>query len=1011
MKEKNNEKSSEYQLISEILKENLQNDQVFFIFPSEITAKTWAEKSLFLSNQKAIQSNRFLAWDSFKGTAIRSEKQNKKSIPGLLRKLFVENLLEDSNNPFFKVLIPQEWAKIAPSFTSWITSLLPQLNNFKESIGYNENKKSLENQDEENQDLLKLEKTYSDFLEKNGLFEPAWEKPPFHDDGKTYFVFFPDILSDYDKYINILKAANNVKLVNTPPKSEFLDKVSLIAYNNSREEIRKTALFIESLLEKDYEYNEIAIHVPEIEEIAAYLCRELTNRNIPYQLRSGKALSLYEAGSLFSAMQKIKLERFSFNSLKQLLLNTYLPWKENISELIHRLLNFGMEYNCFCGYEKNKEWIDSWEEAFKDAYDEVLITFYRSLKKSIEQFSSSKSFSALRKSYFEFREKFFDMKTCTIESNVILSRCISELLNCIDIEESYKDIIVKNPLSFFCSHLENTEYLGQQEKTGVHIFPYKVAVATPFRQHILINAGQKQVSVLYQPLQFLLKTKREKLGIEDTNVSEKYLSLYSMGNLRCSFSEKTFSRYALPHTDFKKIHIGNKTSDNKNIIAEEEFFTINDSYTLEKNFFSFLQESNIHNHSQFFQNITANEKEKNAFPPLLYKTQKQSFSYWIKAKTQNPKHFYNEKNPGSFSLEQKSFEDFFNTVVDKDTKLLKISATNLNTFFFCPMFFLLKRYYKLKKESYETELLAAVFLGQIYHAILEEFFLYYKNSNECLPSPLTEDDPQNNTQEPYLIVLDTSFQKIINGFPKSVFPRQIIPNLSREVFLNQAAAFKTKLQAFLKYFLSYFHGSKVLETEAWHESAEKTHILVGKIDLVLKTSNDEIWIIDFKTGKTPNLNNCLVNEEGELSDFQLSFYTRLYEKTKSVQVQGAAFSSINENRIYPMIGFLPKTEQRSSIPYSENKKVLRNLELYSQNSNNTNKPVDFNKTLEALDYYIQNYSKKINGNEFALDSDIPFSNCLSCEYNTVCRTSFRVSGDKRAAQGLRTADYNNNEID
>ncbi|HPY53187.1 MAG TPA: hypothetical protein PK505_04250, partial [Treponemataceae bacterium] len=207
MKNQITEKKSEYQIITDILSKTIKNEDAYFVFPTEITAKAWAEKSLFLTDYKAVELDRFIAWDTFKGTAIRSVKQDRASIPSLLRKLFVENLLENTEEPFFKALIPEQWADLAPSFSSWISSLLPQLARFKAHLVKNLSEGSLnfENSnfekqskeilekiaktegDAENRDLLKLENTYAQFLENNGLFEPAWEKPPFHNDGKSYY--------------------------------------------------------------------------------------------------------------------------------------------------------------------------------------------------------------------------------------------------------------------------------------------------------------------------------------------------------------------------------------------------------------------------------------------------------------------------------------------------------------------------------------------------------------------------------------------------------------------------------------------------------------------------------------------------------------------------------------------------------------------------------------------------------------------------------------------------------
>lgn len=988
MKNQITEKKSEYQIITDILSKTIKNEDAYFVFPTEITAKAWAEKSLFLTDYKAVELDRFIAWDTFKGTAIRSVKQDRASIPSLLRKLFVENLLENTEEPFFKALIPEQWADLAPSFSSWISSLLPQLARFKAHLVKNLSEGSLnfENSnfekqskeilekiaktegDAENRDLLKLENTYAQFLENNGLFEPAWEKPPFHNDGKSYYVFFADITSDYAEYASILENAENVKLIASPSKESVLENLQVIAYENSREEIRKTALFIEELLDTGYAASEIAIHLPEMEELAPYLMRELKLRDIGFQLRAGKALSLYGAGSFFSSMKRLVDGEFSFDSLKQILLNKNLPWKTSVETLINKLLNFGVKNNCLCSYKKKTVLVDLWEEAFKIDYDESLVLFYRSLKNSATEFAKAKSFEALKKNYFEFRSTFFDMEICSEESDLILSRCITELLNCIELEKSYPSVQVKNPLAFFCSHLDTSEYLPQQKTKGVAIFPYKAAAASPYRQHIILNAGQKQVSVLHQYLSFLLKTKRQKLGIEDSNVSEKMLALYSMGQVRFSYSEKGLSHYSLPHTDFQKILAPEKIEGK-------------DIYLLEQNIF-------------YTQGETESDK-KTAYPQadFLYKTQKDGFANWIKARPQ-------EEKTKIFSLDSESYEKFLTSVSDRETNMLRVSATKLRDFFFCPLFFLFSRHYKLKNERLETSLLAPVYLGQLYHAILKTFFIYYKDKDEALPEPPKTKNAfqENKTSEAYYPVLESAFKTIMDGFPKSVFPNENLSPLSQEIILNQAPAFFKTLDEAVKIFLSYFYNSRVLETEAWHESKEEKHLLLGSIDLVVEKPNGETWIIDFKTSSPPSTTACLADEEGRLENFQLPLYIRLFEKTKNKRVDGAAFFTINNPAISPLIGYIEDNEGKNKKPYYAKNIVHRNPQ--NEESNTDKAEVNFNETMQALNKHIEDYVEKISNNIFKLDESIPFTQCAACEYKKLCRTTYRVSGDKKASRGL-----------
>ena len=1002
----NNTKNSHenYHIISDILVQELKNDKTVFVFPTEITARSWAEKALFLTEQKAVRLDRFIAWDSFKGSAIRSVKQEHESIPSLLRKLFVQNLLESAlpsgieldtkieahsettqkvhsntnsninseanfNEPFFSSLIPPEYADYSPSFSSWIAGLLPQLSRFKSQIEKTAqyNTSVLDN---ESHDLLKLEKTYSTFLKQNMLFEPAWEKPPFHDDGHFYYVFFPDIASDFDEYKAILEKTENVRVVFSPDKKMVKEKLKVKEFENAREEIRFLSLEIETLIKKNIPYTSIAIHLPEENEISVYVERELSLRNIPFQVRSGKALSLYGAGSFFSAIAGCATDSFSFSSIKTLLSNKSLPWSTTSANLIAKLFDFGIKNNCLCSYEEsstqgnNTKLIDTWLEAFKIVPDEILKTFYTKLKQAILSFSKAKTFSNLRIAYFQFRETFFDMELCTEESDLILSRCISELLSLITLEETYTSLTIQAPLDFFCTHLDTTEYLAQQEISGIHIFPYKTAVAAPFSYNFVINAGQKQLSIVHQPLSFLLHTKKEALEIADSNVTDAYLYLYSLGNVQFSYSKQSFSHYSLPHTRLEKYDID---ESKKNRLKQDIFM-------LEKNIFL----NNQHTTS-------------------LYPIQKEGFEQWIKAKS-----FYNrnlsQKNNyiENFILDTNIHTAVIKKVTKSNTTKIKVSATHLKDFFFCPKSFLYKNIYVLENEKLSTELLSPVFLGEIYHAILETFFNFFKENNKTLPR--IEGETEKKSCE---TIIAKSVNTVFSNFPQSVFKGKPISPLTIEIVKNQAKAYEEKITQFMNFFLLSFGAASVLETEVWFEETENdSYYLSGKIDLILKTTNGEIWIIDFKTGYSPTRSASLVNEKGELADFQLPLYVRLYEKVRNQQVRGAAFCSINEPTIYPIIGFIKSIDGKPN-PFRTNDRVYRNLELYPEEKKENTIKVDFNKTLEALENYITIFTHKILHNEFALDSEIPFSSCLACDYNKICRTSYTVSGDTLASRALK----------
>ena len=73
--------------------------------------------------------------------------------------------------------------------------------------------------DDEDKDLQEIYTRYSAFLNKYGLFDPAWERPPFKKNGNHYFLFFPEILSDWEEYKPILESASDFITVISVPKT------------------------------------------------------------------------------------------------------------------------------------------------------------------------------------------------------------------------------------------------------------------------------------------------------------------------------------------------------------------------------------------------------------------------------------------------------------------------------------------------------------------------------------------------------------------------------------------------------------------------------------------------------------------------------------------------------------------------------------------------------------------------------------------------------------------------
>ena len=181
--------------IFEIITNNIFDENTVFIFPTEIAANLWLEKYITevvinnLPYPKAVAKERFLSWDKFKTSSIKSTRQDKDIIPSIVRKIFTINLIEKNKSlikngekPLFSEIIQDKYADFSQSFADWLTKILPQLALWKKKYF---SKKTREQASLMEEDYFTLYEEYEKFLEENNLFDSAWETPPFADEGKT----------------------------------------------------------------------------------------------------------------------------------------------------------------------------------------------------------------------------------------------------------------------------------------------------------------------------------------------------------------------------------------------------------------------------------------------------------------------------------------------------------------------------------------------------------------------------------------------------------------------------------------------------------------------------------------------------------------------------------------------------------------------------------------------------------------------------------------------------------
>ncbi|EPF30406.1 hypothetical protein HMPREF9194_00723 [Treponema maltophilum ATCC 51939] len=991
------------QTVQSALEAYIDDPAVFFVFPTDIAASAWSDYALRL--KKAVALERFTAWDKFKSEAVRAEKQDKNSIPSPLRKLFVLQLLrQNAEKPFFLSLVPGEYASNPAVFADWLTSLVPCLALWKrkrsERRGLADAERSGDAEgrgdagilsdvgifndvgilsDAEDADLHELEKHYRSFLDSHNLFEPAWEKPPLKDSGRRYVIVYPEILQDFEEYRPILEQSPFIELIPVPDFPVDDSVCDFYSYPNARTELRETVLRIEELCSNRtknqnpqnqnagaaelLDWDDIAVSVPDLETLAPYILREFGLRNIPVKLRSGKKLGLYPAGRLFALIKNCADESFSFDSLRSLLSENAFPWKDKTAA--NQLIEFGIKNNCLCSYGG----IDVWEEAFaKNGGEERALALYRKLKQAVSSMRGAPNFQKLRERYFAFRSVFFDPQKFSAEANLVIGRCIGELASLIDIEQTYPDAAqCADPFDFFVRVLDSKEYLAQSSGGGVNVFSYKVAAGAPFKRHFILNASQDSLTLVYRPLSFLSDEKRAHLGANDTDVSALFVRLYALHSeypMSVSCSEKTFSGYTIAHNIF---------SSCTNRVASEISGALGaDSFENEKNF--------LHGRAPF--------------PAFLYSVQKNGFLSWAVSGD-------SKLEPVSCSLseaaalsvpELKKRIDAY--VRCAQTGAIRVSPSNLNVFFTCPLQWLFSRVLKIAEYDPEASLVDDLSVGTLFHEIIrrvlsqlqsERIPLYAENGS--LPEKLCE------------AVLSFTHE-VIASLPESCSLQKKLSPLTIENFKMQEDALAEVLIAFFTEFVLWFSGYTVVSLEEPLSFDCGGRQLEGKIDCVLqKAEGGDIFIVDFKTGNMPSASECLKLPGTEFKNYQLAAYMYLYEKCKcggKPWVSGAGFFSIYQKKPSTVVGFLTfALDEKKTNPYRKANIIERNFIGEDGVS-----PVG--QTFALLEEAANVYARELGDPKLSLFTDperlyrlpdgqrVPYKTCAACRYKTLCRTVYSL---------------------
>ncbi len=823
--------------VEEILKDNLNNQNTFFVFPSELVATFWMRKSLELG-KTAILSRRFLSWDKFKEKTF-SLNMDFSPVNAHIRTLFASSIIEENkkNGKLLKGLIRPEHSSASSAFLSRLTSILTDVKSFRE----NSELKDVSLDTGVREDLDFLYNTYTKFLTEREMFEPSWVKPEITDIGEDYFLFFPEVIEDYKEFAGDLEKSAVVKII----LSETKDLNGIKHFASSTLELKSLLGNIGALLDSGVRAQDIAITLPDMDGWRIDLESEAGLRSIPLDFRQGKSLAEYPGARLFRDILSCEKSGFSLSAMKQILLNNSIPWKEK--ETAMELFQFGVKHHCFKNYRLQGREIDVWEDSLSKSEESQLIRFYKNLKSAISKIANGKTFNEIKIAVQLFISLFLDTNLWPLETLKEFQICLDTLNDLEDASVKVGSLEYGSGCNIWLSAIEDRIYVKRSATVGVNVFPYRVAGGLGALWHFIPGLSQTSGSVIKSKYLFLKDNQRDNLPGLDLDFTESFINLYNLSgeNVVFSYSSNSFSGPALPPSSFVLKRV---VSDTIDVLSE-----LNDEYVSEIGYWA----------------------GENPLPGRIFSLMKKGVDFSLASAFISKKTDYTKTGIDQYKIKNNLLE----ILLDK-SKYLSISPSSLDQFLACPYYFLFNRGFKVSEDEYKEVYIDHPIFGQVIHECFDRFFKYVDNSD----SEFSKSRLEEYKTEIGLIINKVFNRYIVKG--ESFIPP--VWDYCRE-FTHK------KLLSFIDVEAVQFPGFRLASAEKKYSYKldNKKIELTGRIDRV-SFKGDKTAIIDYKKKNHLKKGDMIAGENGPAT-FQIPFYIYLVEKS-GLKVSSASYYDVTECR-------------------------------------------------------------------------------------------------------------------
>jgi len=519
------------------------------VFPSEVGADFWRRRLVSSCGLGAIERSRVISWDEFKEQFVPLQQKNR-PVSSAHRRVFALSLLgRNSREGFFRRLVGAGHADRSALYMRSVAAGLPSLQAIIRHRFFSGIPADLQ------ADLSIVYASYLDFLSRNHLFEPEWERGSVIDggdvrerlSGKRVVLYFPELLDDFAGYADALR--ESVVLCGADSFAELEQKrPGIDLFPDYRSELQYLFERIDTLLQSGVTPQEITVTALELEDQRDFLEIEARRRGVPVRIQSGRPLSSLPGASFFSRIRDVLSADFSILSLSSLCMDRSVPWRNAAG--LSRLVQFGYRNHCY----SDVEWNAALRLAGPSAYETA--QRYGGLHRVLSGVSRARTLSDLQAAIQRFASQELDHERWSQAAERVYERTIATLgdiratIDGLAPEDGAAVAHETTPWTLFLALLSETKYVSRTPGGAVSIYDYRVTAGIDARYHFLTGFSQDAVRIP-EKRPFGIRADQIELS-DDGNRTQAFITAYllSGADVRLSCATKSPRSAHIPVVGF-----------------------------------------------------------------------------------------------------------------------------------------------------------------------------------------------------------------------------------------------------------------------------------------------------------------------------------------------------------------------------------------------------------------------------------------------------------------------------